>query len=231
MQGDDDRTPGPKTVIISCRMPVEEAQQFFARADAAGVSHSDALRALIRDGAVVDERAVNAARQEAVHAVLARANQELGVVRAELAETRKARDAWQRRLVDLLEQTWFTGLKLLTAVEYVKRVGFRYKPNVLYWLVRMPRDDPHRILPNLATQLVELLTDISDQTSTRRVDINRDRTKLRRAEWLVWTLSSEVGFSESGEARPMADWLPAKAALDAAKRALEKRYQLGGQSR
>jgi hypothetical protein len=134
-------------------------------------------------------------------------------------------------LVDLLEQTWFTGLKLLTAVEYVKRVGFRYKPNVLYWLVRMPRDDPHRILPNLATQLVELLTDISDQTSTRRVDINRDRTKLRRAEWLVWTLSSEVGFSESGEARPMADWLPAKAALDAAKRALEKRYQLGGQSR
>jgi len=101
----------------------------------------------------------------------------------------------------------------------------------LYWVGRLPRDDPYRILPRIATQLVEVLNDISDQRSTSRVDLNRDRTKLRRAEWLVRILSSEVGFSDSGEARPMADWLPAEAALDAAKRALEERSRLAGESR
>ena len=165
-------------------------------------------------------------------------NQQVEAVRAELTETRRASAAWQKasaawqlRAEDLEQHIWSTGVNLMTAFHSVLIVGSAHKPAVSYWLVRMPRDDPCRVLPNLATQLVELLKDISDRTSTRRVDITRDRTKLRRAEWLVRTLSSEVGFSADGEARPMADWLPADAALDAAKRALEERSRLAGESR
>lgn len=239
----------PTSTPVSCRLPSEQAQRMFEQADAAGLSHSDYLRALISDGVAAAARAVEAARQETAHAhrvemdqkaeaVRVEMNQQVEAVRAELTEARKARAAWQKasaawqlRAQDQEQHIWSTGVKLMTAFHSVLLGGSAYKPAVSYWLVRMPRDDPYRILPNLATQLVELLKDISDRTSTRRVDISRDRTKLRRAEWLVRTLSSEVGFSADGEAQPMADWLPAEAALDAAKRALEERSKLAGESR
>jgi hypothetical protein len=215
-------------VPVSCRLPFEQAQRIFEQAEAAGLSHSDYLRDLLVDAVAAVERAVEAARQAADHAV--QVEQELQAVRAELAVARTTCADLQRQALKRQEQIGFTGAELLTAVECVKRIGWRYRPDVLYWVGRLPRDDPYRILPRIATQMVEVLNDISDQRSTSRVDLNRDRTKLRRAEWLVRILSSEVGFSDSGEARPMADWLPAEAALDAAKRALEKRYELAGDS-
>lgn len=220
--------PRPASVPVSCRLPFEQAQRIFEQAEAAGLSHSDYLRDLLVDAVAAVERAVEAARQAADHAV--QVEQELQAVRAELAVARTTCADLQRQALKRQEQIGFTGAELLTAVECVKRIGWRYRPDVLYWVGRLPRDDPYRILPRIATQMVEVLNDISDQRSTSRVDLNRDRTKLRRAEWLVRILSSEVGFSDSGEARPMADWLPAEAALDAAKRALEKRYELAGDS-
>lgn len=249
MRQGEGHVSGPTSVPVSCRLPSEQAQQMFEQADAAGLSHSDYLRALISDGAAAAATAVEAARQETayahrveidqnVEAVRVEMNQQVEAVRAELAEARKASAAWQKaseawklRAQDLEQQIWSTGVNLMTGFHSVLIGGSAYKPAVSYWAVRMPRDDPHRILPNLATQLVELLKDLSDRTSTRRVDITRDRTKLRRAGWLVRTLRSEVGFSAEGEARPMADWLPVEAALDAAKSALEERSRLAGESR
>jgi hypothetical protein len=216
-------------VPVSCRLPFEQAQRIFEQAEAAGLSHSDYLRDLLVDAVAAVERAVEAARQAADHAV--QVEQELQAVRAELALARTTCADLQRQALKRQEQIGFTGAELLTAVECLKRIGWRYRPDVLYWVGRLPRDDPHRILPRIATQMVEVLKDISDQPSTSRVDLNRDRTKLRRAEWLVRTLSSEDGCSADGEARPMADWLPAEAALDAAKRALEERSRLAGESR
>jgi hypothetical protein len=229
------------SVAVSCRLPFEQAQRLFEQADAAGLSHSDYLRALISDAVAAAATAVEAARQETAHAyrvamnqkveaVRVETNQTVEAVRAKLGEARSAEAGLQQRVRELEDNIWFPGRELMTAVEGFKLVGSRYKPTVQYWLVRMPRDDPNRILPNLARQMVRLLTEISDQTSTRRADINQDRTKLRRLEWLVWTLSSEIGCSEAGEARPMADWEPAAAALETARGALEKRYELAGES-
>jgi hypothetical protein len=228
MPAGEGRGPGPKTVPVSCRLPFEKAQRIFEQAEAAGLSLSDYLRDLLVDAAAAVERAVEAARQAADHAV--QVEQELRAVRAELAVVRATCADLQRQALKREEQIGFAGAELLTSVECLKRLGWRYRPDVLYWVGRLPRDDPHRILPRIATQLVEVLNDISDQRSTSRVDLNRDRTRLRRAEWLVRILSTEVGCSADGEAQPMADWLPAEAALDAAKRALEKRCELAGDS-
>lgn len=220
--------PRPASVPVSCRLPFEQAQRIFEQADAAGLSHSDYLRDLIVDAVAAVARAVEAARQARDHAV--RVEQELQSVRAELAVARATCADLQRQALKREEQIGFAGAELLTSVECLKRLGWRYRPDVMYWVGRLPRDDPHRILPRIATQLAEVLNDISDQPSTSRVHLNRDRTRLRRAEWLVRILSSEVGCSADGEAQPMADWQPAEAALDAAKKALEKRHELGGRA-
>lgn len=242
MRDGEGHHPGPTSVTVSCRMPSEQAQRMFEQADAAGSSHSDYLRALISDGVAAAATAVEAARQETAHAyqtvmnqkvelVRVEMNQTVEALRAELAEARKASEAWMHRAEELEQHIVSSSFNLMTAVESVLLGGSAYQPSVLHWLARVPPDDPLRILPAIAVRLVEWLKEISDETSSRRVDINRDRKKLKLAEWLVRTISSEIRFSEARNARQTATWQAAAEALEAAKKALEKRQELAGENR
>src|ERR1022692_44301 len=139
MPAGDSHGARPTSVPVSCRLPFEQAQRIFERAGAAGLSHSDYLRDLLVDAVAAVERAVEAARQAADHAV--QVEQELQAVRAELALARTTCADLQRQALKRQEQIGFTGAELLTAVECLKRIGWRYRPDVLYWVGRLPRDD------------------------------------------------------------------------------------------
>lgn len=231
MPADQSRGRGPGSVPLSCRVTREQAQRLSEQADAAGLDHSDYLRSLIFDGSAATERALEAARRETDHATRVEKDQEIAALRTQLDHVYDAYVGWKGRALELEKHRVFTSSRFMDALGGVLWVKPGYRAQLLEWLDRMPPDDRPVTLRAAATRVAEWLEDLSEQTSTDRVDIRGDRSLLRGVEWLVRILGPEVESSATAEARLMEEWQSVTTGLEAAKKAIEKRSELAGGSR
>lgn len=216
---------------MSCRVTPEQAQWLSEQADAAGLDHSDYLRALIFNGSAATERALEAARREADHATRVEKDQKIAALRTQLDQVHDAYLGWKARAQEHEKNIVFTRSRFMDALGGVLEVKPGYRAQVLQWLDRMPPDDRPIMFREAATRVGEWLEDISEETSTDRVDIRGDRKLLRGVEWLVRILGPEVESFATAEARLMEEWQSVTTGLEAAKKAIEKRSELAGGSR